>query len=60
MNHAVEIVGKVQSDLSIKVLASTDFGTRECPPGSYDITLLLDDLLCETIEAAPKGTASLQ
>ncbi|EME86234.1 uncharacterized protein MYCFIDRAFT_186535 [Pseudocercospora fijiensis CIRAD86] len=25
-NHAVEIIGKVQQDLSVKVLASTDFG----------------------------------
>ncbi|TKA67597.1 hypothetical protein B0A49_01229 [Cryomyces minteri] len=28
LNHAVEIVGKVQNDLSVKVLASTDFGTN--------------------------------
>ena len=28
MNHAMEIVGKVQGDLSVKVLASTDFGTN--------------------------------
>jgi hypothetical protein len=26
MNHAVEIIGKVQNDLSVKVMASTDFG----------------------------------
>ncbi|KAI9695098.1 MAG: hypothetical protein M1820_008923 [Bogoriella megaspora] len=26
-NHAFEVVGKVQNDLSIRVLASTDFGT---------------------------------
>ena len=26
LNHAVEIVGKVQNDLSVRVLASTDFG----------------------------------
>ncbi|KAF7194102.1 Replication factor A protein 3, partial [Pseudocercospora fuligena] len=25
-NHAIEIIGKVQQDLSVKVLASTDFG----------------------------------
>jgi hypothetical protein len=28
MDHYVEIVGKVQSDLSIRVLLSTDFGTN--------------------------------
>jgi replication factor A3 len=27
MNHAVEIVGKVKPDLSVLILASTDFGT---------------------------------
>ena len=27
LNHAVEIIGKVQQDLTIRVLASTDFGT---------------------------------
>lgn len=27
VNHAVEIIGRVQDDLSIKVLNSTDFGT---------------------------------
>jgi len=27
LNHAVEIIGKVQNDLSIRVLTSTDFGT---------------------------------
>jgi replication factor A3 len=27
MDHYVEVVGKVQSDLSIRVLASTDMGT---------------------------------
>lgn len=26
LNHAVEIIGKVQQDLSIRVMASTDFG----------------------------------
>ena len=26
LNHAVEIIGKVQNDLSVKVMASTDFG----------------------------------
>ncbi|KAK3061338.1 hypothetical protein LTS18_006480, partial [Coniosporium uncinatum] len=26
LNHAVEIVGKVQNDLSVRVLASTDLG----------------------------------
>ncbi|CAK3796583.1 replication factor A 3 [Lecanosticta acicola] len=26
MNHAVEIIGKVQQDLSVKVMASTDMG----------------------------------
>ena len=28
MNHAVEIIGKVQPDLSVKLLTSTDFGTE--------------------------------
>ncbi|KAF2102353.1 replication factor A protein 3 [Rhizodiscina lignyota] len=28
LNHAVEIVGKVQSDLSVRVLNATDFGTN--------------------------------
>ncbi|KAL1296581.1 hypothetical protein AAFC00_000078 [Neodothiora populina] len=27
MDHAVEIIGKVQGDLSVRVLVSTDFGT---------------------------------
>ncbi|KAJ9638818.1 hypothetical protein H2201_005691 [Coniosporium apollinis] len=27
-NHAVEIIGKVQSDLSVRVLTSTDFGAN--------------------------------
>lgn len=27
VDHAVEIVGKVQTDLSVRVLAATDFGT---------------------------------
>lgn len=26
MNHAVEIIGRVQNDLTVKVLNSTDFG----------------------------------
>ncbi|KAK4930785.1 hypothetical protein LTR66_009697 [Elasticomyces elasticus] len=26
-NHAVEVIGKVQNDLSVKVFTSTDFGT---------------------------------
>jgi replication factor A3 len=26
VNHAVEIIGKVQADLSVRVLTSTDFG----------------------------------
>jgi len=26
LNHAVEIIGKVQNDLSVKVMASTDMG----------------------------------
>ncbi|KAF2835432.1 ssDNA binding protein-like protein Ssb3 [Patellaria atrata CBS 101060] len=26
-NHAVEIIGKVQNDLTVRVLTSTDFGT---------------------------------
>jgi hypothetical protein len=26
LNHAVEIIGKVQNDLSVRVMASTDFG----------------------------------
>ncbi|KAK3059086.1 hypothetical protein LTR09_000652 [Extremus antarcticus] len=32
LNHAVEIIGKVQNDLSVKVMASTDFG----PEGGID------------------------
>lgn len=28
MGHAFEIVGRVQNDLSVKVLMSTDFGTN--------------------------------
>ncbi|OCK76976.1 replication factor A protein 3 [Lepidopterella palustris CBS 459.81] len=27
LNHAVEIIGKVDANLQVKVLASTDFGT---------------------------------
>ena len=27
VNHAVEVIGKVQNDLSVRVLVSTDFGT---------------------------------
>ena len=27
-DHAVEIIGKVQADLSVRVLVSTDFGTN--------------------------------
>ena len=26
LNHVVEIIGKVQNDLSVRVMASTDFG----------------------------------
>jgi replication factor A3 len=26
LNHAVEIIGKVQNDLSVRVMASTDLG----------------------------------
>ncbi|KAK5115842.1 hypothetical protein LTR85_009436 [Meristemomyces frigidus] len=26
LNHAVEVIGKVQNDLSVKVMASTDMG----------------------------------
>ncbi|GAB7328924.1 hypothetical protein MBLNU13_g00783t1 [Cladosporium sp. NU13] len=32
LNHAVEIIGKVQNDLSVRVMASTDFG----PEGNID------------------------
>ncbi|KAK3648575.1 hypothetical protein LTR56_004346 [Elasticomyces elasticus] len=32
LNHAVEIIGKVQADLSVRVMASTDFG----PEGGID------------------------
>ncbi|TKA29279.1 hypothetical protein B0A50_03789 [Salinomyces thailandicus] len=32
LNHAVEIIGKVQNDLSVKVMASTDLG----PEGAID------------------------
>ncbi|KAK4963617.1 hypothetical protein LTR10_001246 [Elasticomyces elasticus] len=32
LNHAVEIIGKVQADLSVRVMASTDFG----PEGAID------------------------
>ena len=28
LNHAVEIIGRVQNDLSVKVMASTDFGAE--------------------------------
>ncbi|KAF2429251.1 replication factor A protein 3 [Tothia fuscella] len=28
LNHACEVIGKVQGDLSIRVLTSTDFGTE--------------------------------
>ncbi|KAK3721507.1 hypothetical protein LTR37_003063 [Vermiconidia calcicola] len=34
INHAVEIIGKVQNDLSVKVLVSTDFG----PEGNVDFS----------------------
>ncbi|KAK8220068.1 hypothetical protein M8818_000484 [Zalaria obscura] len=27
VDHAVEVIGKVQNDLSVRVLVSTDFGT---------------------------------
>ena len=42
MNHAVEIVGKVQGDLSIKVLASTDFGTNIGMPMRSALNSILD------------------
>ncbi|GAB7357939.1 hypothetical protein MBLNU230_g0106t1 [Neophaeotheca triangularis] len=29
VNHAFEIIGKVQNDLSVKVMASTDFGPED-------------------------------
>ncbi|KAF2723657.1 replication factor A protein 3 [Polychaeton citri CBS 116435] len=32
LNHAAEIIGKVQNDLSVKVMAATDFG----PEGNID------------------------
>ncbi len=41
LNHAVEIIGKVQNDLSIKVMASTDFG----PEGNIGMSALFDLLL---------------
>lgn len=28
VNHAVEFIGKVQNDLSVKALVATDFGTN--------------------------------
>ncbi|EME47830.1 hypothetical protein DOTSEDRAFT_60221 [Dothistroma septosporum NZE10] len=34
LNHAFEIIGKVQQDLSVKVLASTDMG----PEGNIDFS----------------------
>lgn len=36
LNHAVEIIGKVQNDLSVRVMASTDFG----PEGSIGTYLI--------------------
>lgn len=36
LNHAVEVVGKVQNDLSVRVLACTDFG----PEGNIGIISL--------------------
>ncbi|KAK5167602.1 uncharacterized protein LTR77_007301 [Saxophila tyrrhenica] len=39
LNHAVEIIGKVQNDLSVKVMASTDFG----PEGQIGQSLFLLD-----------------
>lgn len=35
MNHAVEIIGKVQQDLSVKMMASTDMG----PAGDIGMSL---------------------
>ena len=35
LNHAVEIIGKVMNDLSVKVMASTDFG----PEGGIGMTV---------------------
>lgn len=37
LNHAVEIIGKVQNDLSVRVMASTDFG----PEGNIGESLTL-------------------
>lgn len=39
MNHAVEIIGKVQNDLSVKVMAATDMGA-ESAIGEYFRMLL--------------------
>ncbi|KAF1819792.1 replication factor A protein 3 [Dissoconium aciculare CBS 342.82] len=36
LNHAVEIIGKVQQDLSVRVLSSTDLG----PEGSVDFAAI--------------------
>lgn len=37
LNHAVEIIGKVQNDLSVRVMASTDFG----PEGAIGMFILV-------------------
>jgi len=36
LNHAVEVIGKVQQDLSVRVLSSTDLG----PEGSVDFAAI--------------------
>jgi len=41
LNHAVEIIGKVQNDLSVRVMASTDLGP-EGGIGKFCSSLLED------------------
>ena len=42
LNHAVEIIGKVQNDLSVKVLSSMDMG----PEGGIGMFCLKDKYRC--------------
>ena len=55
LNHAVEIIGKVQNDLSVRVMASTDFG-GEGDTGMFD-PLFLELMLC--VEGVVGGERSL-
>ncbi|KAI5205021.1 hypothetical protein E4T39_03133 [Aureobasidium subglaciale] len=45
LNHAVELIGKVQADLSVRVLTSTDFGDNIGMHRSFDFAILSSAVL---------------